>query len=153
MSQNVFKWKFAPVILDSQVHLSLRCAPSVSYLFRQEHSFTIYGLFWLLAWRERAKCRCVIHFFPSRTLGVKDGCTKLCCVHRCTSLATPLRTESERELLKYESLTPNLQFISVKIQSQLSRLHQHRRGAGGKSVEKVFLQGTRENLFRFNINQ
>jgi hypothetical protein len=44
----------------ANVEMLRKCAPSASYLFRQEHSFEIYGMFWS-NWRKMS-LHCNIHF-------------------------------------------------------------------------------------------
>lgn len=92
-------------------------APSVSYLFRQEHSFVIYWLFWPI-WKENVVASSISHF--TRISNVDDAHTLW---HRIVSPERKVwQRRNERSssswsssILKHESLTPNLQFISVKI--------------------------------------
>lgn len=80
---------------------------SVSYLFRQEHSFIIYGLFWP-NWRENVVASSISHFSRATMWlwRLKTAHTTKHCTTKFGNAASP-------SILKYESLTPNLRFISV----------------------------------------
>lgn len=106
--------------LSWSVHLFLRDVHRVLVIYFDRSIVSQFmACFWLLQRGKRERENVVVSsiFFPFR-VGVKDGCTlSLGFVHQLHKSGNV--AARERELLKYESLTPNLQFISVKIQSQL----------------------------------